>query len=328
MSHAAPGPVSCLPVDGLGEVGDGTDLATLVAAAVDLSDGDVVVVTSKVVSKAEGRVRSGDREDAIAAETDRTLARRGRTSITRTRHGLVIAAAGVDTSNTDPGSVVLLPLDPDASARGLRERLQALTGCTVAVLVTDTAGRAWRQGQTDIAIGAAGIDVLHDYAGRHDPHGNELAVTAPAVADELAAAADLVKGKLERRPVAVVRGLARLVLPAGEHGPGAVALVREEAQDMFGLGAREAVLEALQEGDRRGFGSACPAGELVEHLSRLTDPAGVRLEGAARVVARVDGSERQRGATEARLRAVAFACGWRSDRAADEWNVSFRPATP
>jgi coenzyme F420-0:L-glutamate ligase/coenzyme F420-1:gamma-L-glutamate ligase len=198
----------------------------------------------------------------------------------------------------------------------------------VAVLVTDTAGRAWRNGQTDIAIGAAGIHPLHDYAGRHDPHGNQLAVTAPAVADELAAAADLVKGKLERRPAAVVSGLGRLVLPVGEHGPGAVTLVREETQDMFGLGAREAVLEALHEHDRRGFGSACPAGELAGHLSRLSDPTGVRVEGPERVVARLTGTERQQGAADARLRAAAFGCGWQADPATDEPFVCFRPGTP
>lgn len=323
-----PGPVTLLPVDGLGEVDVRSDVPGLIAAAVLLVDGDIVVVTSKVVSKAEGRVRTGDREDAIAAETDRVVAYRGRTSIVRTRHGLVIAAAGVDASNTDPGSVLLLPLDPDDSARRLRERLGSLTGCNVAVLVTDTAGRAWRHGQTDIAIGAAGMDVLHEFAGLHDPHGNELAVTAPAVADELAAGAELVKGKLDRRPVAVVRGLARLVLPSGEHGPGAAALVREETQDMFGLGAREAVLEALREDDRRGFGSMCGSGELAEHVDGLVDHADVRVEGPELVTVRLSGSERQQGAAEARLRAAAFACGWRADPATDEANVCLRPGTP
>lgn len=328
MSHAAPGPVTCLPVDGIGEVGDKTDLAGLIAGAFDLMDGDIVVLTSKVVSKAEGRVRVGSRDDAVAEETDRSVARRGRTAIVRTRHGLVIAAAGVDESNTDPGSVILLPLDPDDAARRLRDQLGRLTGCNVAVLVTDTAGRAWRHGQTDIAIGAAGIDVLHDYAGRHDPYGNELAVTAPAVADELAAAADMVKGKLARRPAAVVRGLAALVLPPGRHGTGAVALVREEAQDMFGLGAREAVLEALHEVDQRGFGAACPPAELLEQLSRLGPRSSVQLAEPDRITARLAGTDRQQGADEARLRAAAFACGWRADPATDEPLVSFRPGTP
>ncbi len=328
MSDALPGPVTLLPVDGVGEVTEGADLAGLVVGAIGLQDGDVLVVTSKVVSKAEGRVRRGARDDAVVEETDRTVARRGRTAIVRTRHGLVIAAAGVDESNTEPGSVVLLPLDPDASARRLREHIQRTTGINVAVLVTDTAGRAWRHGQTDIAIGAAGMDVLHDHAGRHDPYGNELAVTAPAVADELAAAAELVKGKLGRRPAAVVRGLGALVLPSGRHGPGAVALVRQEGEDMFGLGAREAVLEALHEVDRRGFGSACPSAELLQHLSRLTDPDDLRADDPARVTVRLVGTDRQQGATVARLRAAAFACGWQADPATDEPLVSFRPGTP
>ena len=148
-----------------------------------------------------------------------------------------MAAAGVDASNVAPGTVVLLPEDPDATARSLRVRVHAETGRNVAVVVTDTAGRAWRAGQTDLAIGAAGIEPLDDHAGRTDPYGNPLAVTAPAVADELASVAELVTGKLAGRPVAVVRGIAARVLPAGEHGPGARALVRPRHADMFGLGA-------------------------------------------------------------------------------------------
>jgi coenzyme F420-0:L-glutamate ligase/coenzyme F420-1:gamma-L-glutamate ligase len=226
-----------------------------------------------------------------------------------------MAAAGIDASNTDPDTVVLLPRDPDGSARRLREALLRRTGHNVAVVVTDTAGRAWRHGQTDIAVGAAGLDVLHDYAGRTDPHGNELAVTAPAVADELAAAADLVKRKLDRRPAAVVRGLGSLVLAAGDHGPGAAALVRAESEDMFGLGAREAVLSALHGEDPRGFGAPCSALELVAQLSALAGrPGVVRLEGSGatiRVTAELAGTEREQGAVEATLRAAAFALGWR-----------------
>ena len=204
------GAVVLLPVEGIGEVTEGDDLAALLVTALGeetpLRDGDVVVVTSKVVSKAEGRVRYDDREAVIAAETDRVVAVRGGTRIVRTHHGLVLAAAGVDASNVAKGSVLSLPVDPDASAVRLREALRDRTFANVAVLVSDTAGRAWRTGQTDIAIGAAGLDVLDDHAGRTDPYGNPLAVTAPAVADELASAADLVKGKLSARPVAVVRG--------------------------------------------------------------------------------------------------------------------------
>ncbi|MEO5711831.1 MAG: coenzyme F420-0:L-glutamate ligase [Nocardioidaceae bacterium] len=328
----APDQLLCLPVDGIGEVTEGTDLAAVLADATDLQDGDILVVTSKVVSKAEGRTRTGKREEALADETDRTVARRGRTSIVRTHHGLVMAAAGIDASNTEADTVVLLPLDPDASARRLRDSFARSIGRNVAVLVTDTAGRAWRTGQTDIAIGAAGLDVLHDYAGRTDPHGNPLAVTAPAVADELAAAADLVKRKLDRRPAAVVRGLSALVLLPGRHGPGAVVLVRPEAEDMFGLGAREAVLTALHADDPRGFGSPCSAVELVVQLSALgDDTALVRHEDGA-VLVRLSGTEREQGAAEAKMRTAAFALGWRPlpgpPGPPGQPMLRFRPATP
>ena len=329
----APDQLLCLPVLGIGEVVEGADLASLFARATALQDGDILVVTSKVVSKTEGRVRTAKREEALADETDRTVAWRGRTSIVRTPHGLVMAAAGIDASNTDPDTVVLLPLDPDDSARGLRDAFARGIGRNVAVLVTDTAGRAWRTGQTDIAIGAAGLDVLQDYAGRTDPHGNPLAVTAPAVADELAAAADLVKRKLDRRPAAVVRGLSGLVLPPGQHGPGAAALVRPEADDMFGLGAREAVLSALHADDPRGFGSPCSALELVVHLSALAEhTARVRHEDGT-VVARLTGTDREQGAADALLRTAAFALGWRHEAGTGtapdgQPLLRFRPLTP
>ncbi len=332
----APDRLLCLPVGGIGEVTEGTDLAALFAGAVALEDGDILVVTSKVVSKAEGRVRTAKRDEALADETDRTVAWRGNTAIVRTHHGLVMAAAGIDASNTDADTVVLLPQDPDASARRMREALARGIGRNVAVLVTDTAGRAWRTGQTDIAIGAAGLDVLQDYAGRTDPHGNELVVTAPAVADELAAAADLVKRKLDRRPAAVIRGMSGLVMVPGSHGPGAVALVRHESQDMFGLGAREAVLSALHADDPRGFGSPCSALELVVQLSVLGgETTEVRVaEGA--VTARLGGTERQQGAADALLRTAAFALGWRPEpapatpvgSAGDRPLLRFRPSTP
>jgi coenzyme F420-0:L-glutamate ligase/coenzyme F420-1:gamma-L-glutamate ligase len=226
------------------EVTAGADLAALVAAVVELVDGDVVVITSKVVSKAEGRVEPGGRPQTVDRELARVVARRGPTLIAQTRHGLVMAAAGVDASNVDAGTVVTLPEDPDASALRLREALFARTGRNVAVIVTDTAGRAWRNGQTDMAIGCAGIPPLVDLAGTLDRHGNVLSVTAPADADEIAAAADLVKGKATGRPIAVVRGLRSRVLPRDVPGAGAGTLVRTSDDDLFGLGSRDAVVAA------------------------------------------------------------------------------------
>ncbi|TGN64613.1 coenzyme F420-0:L-glutamate ligase [Nocardioides eburneiflavus] len=265
--------------DGFPEVAAGDDLATLLLAALDggadLADGDVVCVTSKVVSKAEGRTRVGEREAAIDEETVRVVARRGATRIVRNRLGLTMAAAGVDASNVAAGSVVLLPLDPDASARALRREVLERTGTNVAVVVTDTSGRAWREGQTDLAIGAAGLLVAEDFGGRTDPHGNSLVVTLPAVADELAGAAELVQGKLGGRPVAVVRGRADLVLPPGDDGPGAASLVRPDGGDLFGWGAREAVVRALvgDEADRAPFGEQADPEELTAALLRLPDAA-------------------------------------------------------
>ncbi|MDX2649164.1 coenzyme F420-0:L-glutamate ligase [Streptomyces sp. PA03-1a] len=234
-------------VTGMPEVEPGADLAKLIAASTpELADGDVLVVTSKIVSKAEGRVvRATDREAAIDAETVRLVARRGPTRIVETRHGFVMAAAGVDASNTAPGTVLLLPDDPDASARAIRAGLRDALGVNVGVVVTDTFGRPWREGLTDVAIGAAGLRVLDDLRGATDSHGNELAVTVTALADELAAAGDLVKGKSTGAPVALVRGLDRLVLPSEEDGEGGRALVRVAANDMFRLGTSEAVREAV-----------------------------------------------------------------------------------
>jgi coenzyme F420-0:L-glutamate ligase/coenzyme F420-1:gamma-L-glutamate ligase len=230
--------LTVVPVGGLPEITAGADLAGLIAgAATGLADGDIVVVTSKIVSKAEGRVVRAGREDAIDAETVRVVARRGQTRIAETRHGLVLAAAGVDASNTPRGTVVLLPEDPDASARRLRKGLQDRLGLRLGVLVTDTLGRPWRTGQTDAAIGAAGVAPLVDYRGTADTFGTALEVTVAAVADELAGAADLVKGKAAGIPVAVVRGLADLVTEAD--GPGAQALVRAAAEDMFRFGSAD-----------------------------------------------------------------------------------------
>lgn len=236
--------VQVLAPEGIPEVRPGDDLArltldALAAAGTPLAGGDIVVVTSKAVSKAEGRVVRMDREEAITAESVRVVARRGATRIVETRHGLVLAAAGVDASGVTPGTVALLPVDPDTSARRIRARLAELSGVEVAVVVSDTAGRPWRAGLTDQAIGVAGLAPLADLRGRDDGYGNVLDTTVTATADEVAAAADLVKGKLGRRPVAVVRGLGSLV--TAEDGPGARALVRPADEDMFRLGARDVV---------------------------------------------------------------------------------------
>jgi coenzyme F420-0:L-glutamate ligase / coenzyme F420-1:gamma-L-glutamate ligase len=236
------GGLTVIGVPGLPEIGAGADLAGLIcAAAPDLRDGDILVVTSKIVSKAEGRVIRGDRERAIDDEAVRVVARRGPTRIVETRHGLVLAAAGVDSSNTAPGTVVLLPEDPDGSARRLRKAVGERLGISVGVVVTDTMGRPWRVGQTDTAIGAAGLAPLRDHRGQPDTFGNTLEVTVAAVADEIAAAGDLVKGKTTQVPVAIVRGLAELV--TGADGPGAAALIRPAAEDMFRLGAADVLAE-------------------------------------------------------------------------------------
>ena len=237
-------PVTVVPVTGLPEITAGSDLAALIAeAAADLREGDILVITSKIVSKAEGRVVAVPRDQAIEAETVRVVARRGATTIAQTRHGLVLAAAGVDESNTAPGTVVLLPEDPDESARRLRKALHHRTGLTpksLGVIVTDTMGRPWRAGQTDNAIGAAGIVPVRDYRGEADTFGNILEVTVAAVADEIAGAADLVKGKSRQVPVAVVRGLTEFVTE--QDGPGARALIRPAEEDMFRLGSADVPL--------------------------------------------------------------------------------------
>ncbi|MFH9590635.1 coenzyme F420-0:L-glutamate ligase [Streptomyces luteogriseus] len=233
-------------VRGIPEVAAGDDLAKLIAAAEPgLADGDVLLVTSKIVSKAEGRiVRAADREAAIDAETVRVVARRGALRIVENRQGLIMAAAGVDASNTPSGTVLLLPEDPDASARAVREGLRDALGVDVGVVVTDTFGRPWRAGLTDVAIGASGVRVLDDLRGGTDAYGNPLSATVVATADELAAAGDLVKGKAAGLPVAVVRGLPHLVAQGGD-GEGARAMVRGARDDMFRLGTSEAVRLAV-----------------------------------------------------------------------------------
>lgn len=244
--HGTSGTIEIIPVLGLGEFRPGDDVAAAIAAAAGwLRDDDVVVVTSKVLSKAEGRIvaaptdpeqRDALRRKLIDDEAVRVLARKGRTLITENAFGLIQAAAGVDGSNVDAAELALLPVDPDRSAAAVRDGLAQRLGIRVGVVVTDTMGRAWRNGQTDVAIGAAGLTVLHSYGGSHDSFGNELIVTEIAVADELAAAADLVKGKLTGIPVAVVRGLA-----LHDNGSGGRTLVRSGEEDLFWLGTAEAI---------------------------------------------------------------------------------------
>ena len=272
-------------VAGLPQIRAGDDLAELVCARATLADGDVVAVTSKVVSKAAGQVVPGDRPAVAAAQPGRVVARRGATTITRTPHGLVLAAAGVDASNVEPGTCVLLPAEPDASARSLRMSIEARVGRNVAVVITDTAGRPWRLGQTDIAVGCAGMAPLDDHAGRLDSFGAPLSVTAPALADEVAAAADLVKGKLRQVPVAVLRASGIPVLPAGQHGPGAAALVRPPGEDLFGLGAREAVVAAVERADAEALAAFAPEPaplvDLVERAASRLDADAARLAAVA-----------------------------------------------
>lgn len=241
-------------VRGMGEIRAGDDLPSLIAealAALEPREGDVVVVTSKIISKAEGRIRPADeREQAIDEESVRLVASRehpgGVTRIVEHRTGLVLAAAGIDGSNTDDGTILLLPLDSDASARAIAERLRSVFGAAIGVVVSDTLGRAWRVGQTDVAIGAAGIRVLEPLTGQLDANGRPLVVTAPAIADEIAGAADLVAGKSDGVPVVLVRGMARHVADLDE--PGATRLVRRPEEDMFRLGADEAWAQGFAAG--------------------------------------------------------------------------------
>jgi coenzyme F420-0:L-glutamate ligase / coenzyme F420-1:gamma-L-glutamate ligase len=252
MNDHASGSVELLPVTGLPEFRPGDDLAAAIATAAPwLRDGDVLVVTSKAVSKVEGRLvdapsdpagREAARRALVLSEAVRVVAAFNNFVITENALGIVQAASGVDNSNVAVGELALLPVDPDASARRLRADLRRLLGVDIAVVITDTMGRAWRIGQTDTAIGSAGLTVLHRYAGTVDQQGNELTVTEVAVADEIAAAADLVKGKLRGVPAAVVRGLSPV-----DDGSVARDLVRPVDEDLFRLGANEAIRQGRRE---------------------------------------------------------------------------------
>ena len=231
------GGLQIMPVEGIGEVRPGADLSRLLAAAApDLADGDVVVVTQKVVSKAEAQLVPLDPRDPaskarlVEAESVRILRRRGDLVISETRHGFVCANAGVDLSNVEDGWAALLPEDPDRSARRLRDGLRGRLGVNVAVVISDTFGRAWRRGLTDVAIGCAGIRAVVDLRGTADALGRELAVTEVCVVDELAAAAEMVMGKAAGICAAVVRGVDPAWLGRGEV---VGEVVRPPAEDLF-----------------------------------------------------------------------------------------------
>ncbi|MFI2649480.1 coenzyme F420-0:L-glutamate ligase [Micromonospora fulviviridis] len=242
-----------LPVLGIGDVTEGDDLAALIATAAPwLRDGDVLVVTSKIVSKAEGRLvdvpadgpdRLAARDEVLAGETARVVATRGATRIVQTHHGFVMASAGIDASNVDKTRLVLLPEDPDASARALRAALRERYDLDVAVIVSDTMGRPWRNGLTDVALGVAGMPAIRDHRGEIDPYGNELQLTQMAVVDELAGAGELIKGKCDQVPVAVIRGY---LGGTRDDDTGARALVRDASLDLFSLGTAEAHAAGLR----------------------------------------------------------------------------------
>ena len=228
-------------LEGIPEVVPGDDLVTIltpVLLTADARDDDVVVITSKIVSKAEGRLVAGDdRGAAVEAETARVVARRGDLVIAETRHGFVCANAGVDASNLDTGTLALLPLDPDATAERIRKGLQETLGTRLGVLITDTFGRAWRTGVVNVAIGCAGVPATVDLRGRPDDRGRPLEATVVALADEIAAASGLVMGKDARVPVALVRGVRRL---DGTDGP-AADLIRPADEDLFRTSTHEAI---------------------------------------------------------------------------------------
>ena len=229
--------IQIFPIDGIPDVHQGDDLPDLILDAIGRSEtrliaGDVVVVTHKIVSKAEGRIIDADDEAAyraaVAAEAKAIIRRRGDLVITQTRHGFICANAGVDRSNVAGGRAVLLPLDPDRSAHGIRMRIQQAIGIDVPVIVSDTFGRPWRRGQTDIAIGVSGLAVMDDHKGMPDANGRVMEATEIAIVDEIASAADLAMGKTTQIPVAIVRGV------AWESGSGrATDLVRPPHEDLF-----------------------------------------------------------------------------------------------
>lgn len=307
--HVSSGSLTVQPVWGIPEVLAGDDLVALIFAGLrggpradpqgdvradadlrgaqdagPLADGDVLVVTSKVVSKSlDLRRPLHERAKVVAEQSVRVVAERstpsGVAQIVEGRSGVVAAAAGVDASNVGPtGHLLLLPADPDAVARQLRAAFEArCPGVRIGVILSDTAGRPWRTGQTDFALGAAGVAVVADHRDDVDVDGRPMGVTVRAIADELAAAADLVKGKVQACPVALIRGAAAWVLPPGEHGPGAAGLLRRGPGDFFAMGHVEAIRAALGVGP--GSDAATQVGIRAVHPEASAD----RLARALRV---------------------------------------------
>lgn len=334
--ESLPDQITVRGVRGIPDLRPGDDLAGIVLEyAGDLTDGDVVVVTSKAVSKVEGRLvsvpldaagRDNARRRAVDDETRSVVAQRGPTKIVRTSHGLTMAAAGVDASNVPDGEIALLPVDPDASAARLRAGIRERAGVDVAVVVTDTAGRVWRDGLTDLAIGSAGIPALRDLRGGPDTHGHALQVTAMAQIDEIAAASELVRGKLARVPVAVLSGL-----PWVEDGSVAHDLVRPLETDMFSLGTRDVVPAS----------TSAPETTEDRVLDRLLDAAVARsADGEVRidvtanplVLVHVPGGGVALGVAVGRLlvalRAEGLAGRWGSTERSDTVEVRVGPARP
>lgn len=314
--------VTITPVAGLGEVRPGADLAALIAARADLVDGDVLVVAQKVVSKAEGALEPVAPGESVAQARRRIAREQARrvvvdtpwVLVVETHHGWICANAGVDSSNVDEGWLVRLPDDPDASARRLRSGLAA-RGVDVGVVIADTFGRPWRRGQTEVAIGLAGVPALRDERGSSDRSGRALEVTEAAIADELAATADLVRTKASGVPAVVVRGLAWTPVDAR-----AAELQRPLAEDLFPRG-RGMLAGALASTDDagpppgRGDGSAAVGADDARLCERVAAGAGARLEpvngAGAPTVWRVDGDRLAAGAVVAALLDLGYRARWR-----------------
>ena len=322
-------------ITGLPDFRPGDDLvAAICDAAHWIADGDILAVTSKAVSKVEGRLvvtgtdeatRQSTRQDAIDRETAAVVAQRGGVRIVRTRQGPTMAAAGVDASNVHADEIALLPLDSDDSARRIRRGVQERTGRDIAVIITDTVGRPWRAGLVDIALGSAGIPALRDLRGTTDTHGHPLAVTALAQIDELASASELVRGKLGRVAAAVIRGIP---WRASDLQPDAAgSLVRTTDEDMFVLGARDVVPAARTAGPA---GGAVGADLIIEALARVGDVAGVRVTAHATSVTATSDDEFDLGSFSALLQVALRAEGLAAeiDRSSGAVTITARPAAP